>query len=225
MADLIVQLIPMVLGAALAPLWVIIVLLMLASPQGLVKATAFVLGMTLARLLQGLIFGFVFGASPDAAADGDGSTPVVSTLLTVLGIVLLIAAYKKWRKEDDPDDPPPKWMQSIDQATPLKALGLGAALIGVAVKLWVFTLSALGVISAAGLGTAASVGAYVVYTFLAQFLLILAIVAYAVAPGPAGAILKRALGWLTANNRPITVSVSLIFGAYFLYSGLKGLLG
>lgn len=218
------QLLPLVLGAVLAPVWVIIVLLLLAGPQGRLKAAAFVLGMTATRLLQGALFGLVFGASPDAAADADGSSPVTSTLLVVVGIFLLITSFRTWRKVEDPDAPPPQWMQSLDQTTPLKAFGLGAAGTGIAVKLWVFTLSAIGVISAAELGVAGGITAYLLYVLLAQSLLIAPIIIAVVAPRASQSALQGAISWLTRYNRPITIAVTLIFGVYFLYDGLKGLL-
>lgn len=224
MISVLVQLVPMILGAMLAPIWVIIVLLLLASPSGLLKATAFVLGMTLTRLVQGAIFGALFASSPYTDAENGGPTPVVSTLLLVVGILLLTTCYRKWRKEEDPDAPPPQWMQTIEQATPLKALGLGAGLIGVAMKLWVFTLSALGVISAAELGQPGSTVAYLLYILLAQLLLILPILAAAVAPQASKATLQRMVDWLTRYNRPITIAVTLIFGLYFTWDGAKGLL-
>jgi hypothetical protein len=221
MAAVLVQLVPLILGAVLAPLWVIIVLLLLASPRGLQKATAFVLGMTLTRLAQGLIFGVVFTAAPDA---DDGTSPIVSTLLMLVGILLLITAVRKWRKEEDPDDPPPKWMSSIEQTSPLKALGLGALLVAIGPKLWVFTLSVLSIISASDLGLAGGVAVYLVYIVLAQILLFLAILIVVVAPEASTALLQRALGWLKTYNRPISITVALIFGAYFTWNGVMGLL-
>ena len=144
--------------------------------------------------------------------------------MRVVGILLLAAAYHKWRKEEDPDDPPPKWMQSIDKLTPLKALGMGALLIGIAVKMWVFTLSALGVIRAEELGLGPSVVAYLLYVVLAQLPLIVAVVASAVAPAAVAPVLERANGWLARNNRPISIAVALIFGLYFTWDGASSLL-
>jgi hypothetical protein len=220
MTSVLGQLTPMILGAVLAPAWVIIVLLILASPGGLLKAIMFVLGMTLTRVIQGVVFGAVLAD----AAPGDGKSPVASTLLLVVGILLLITAFKKWRKEEDPDEPPPKWMQSIDQLTALKAFGLGALLLAIGPKMWVFTLSALAVISEANLGQTGSIVAYASYIILAQALLILAILVVAVAPKGSRAMLTRAIDWLTTYNRPISVTVALIFGIYFSWSGLQGLL-
>jgi hypothetical protein len=218
------QLLPLILGAALAPFWIIFVLLLLASPHGLLKAVGFVGGMTITRLIQGAIFGVLFAASPDAEPDKGGASPLVSTLLLVAGILLLITAYLTWRKADDPDAPPPKWMQAIDKISPLQALGIGAGMVGIGVKLWVFTLSALGVISGAKLVQPGSTIAYLLYLFFAQLLLITPIVAYAIAPQRSASLLKRLSDWLIQYNRPITMAVTLIFGLYFGWQGITGLL-
>ncbi len=216
------ELLPMILGNILAPLWLIIVLLLLASPNGLLKASAFVLGMTLTRVAQGVLFGLVLGSS-DKAAEGDGL--VAATLKLVLGILLLIAAFKKWRKEEDPDEPPPKWMQSLEQATPLKVLGIGALGIAIGAKLWAFTLSALAVINEAGLDRTDAIIAYAAYIFFAQILLILALLFAAVAPKQSQSVLQRANTWLTTYNRPISITVSLIFGLLFTWNGVSAFLG
>lgn len=224
MAAVFVELLPLVLGAMLAPAWIIIVLLLLASPRGLVKAAALVTGMTLTRLLQGALFGVVLGASPDAESEGGGPSPVVSTLLMVGGIFLLVTAYRKWRKEEDPDEPPPAWMQQLGGMEPLRALGMGAALMGIAMKQWVFTLSALAVIRGAELGQASAIAAYLAYIVLAQLLLFLAVLGVAVAPRAGLAAVRRASDWLARYNRPITIAVTLIFGVYFTWKGIGGLL-
>ncbi|MCX7792590.1 MAG: hypothetical protein N2378_18295, partial [Chloroflexaceae bacterium] len=92
MTSLAGELLPMILGNVLAPLWLIIVLLLLASPGGLAKGAGFVLGMTLTRVVQGVLFGVVFAASADETAGG--GAPVAATMKLLLGILLLIAAYK-----------------------------------------------------------------------------------------------------------------------------------
>jgi hypothetical protein len=139
--------------------------------------------------------------------------------------LLLIAAFKKWRKEEDPDEPPPKWMQSLDQTTALKAFGLGAMGIAVGPKLWAFTLSALAVINQAELDRTGAIIAYAAYIVFAQILLILAILISVVAPQGSRAFLQRAIEWLTTYNRPITVTVALVFGLLFTRDGVSGLLG
>ncbi|MBV9599295.1 MAG: GAP family protein [Chloroflexi bacterium] len=148
----------------------------------------------------------------------------MATLLLVIGILLLISAVRKWRKEDDPEDAPPKWMATIEQASPMKALGLGALLVAIGPKLWVFTLSALAIITAAELGLSASVATYLAYIILAQIALILAVLVCAIAPRAGGALLRGAIGWLMRYNRPISIVVALVFGLYFSWQGAYKLL-
>jgi hypothetical protein len=222
MTSLFGELLPLILGSVLAPLWLIIVLLLLASPGGVVQAAAFVLGMTFTRVAQGVFFGVVLAGSADETAGG--GAPVAATLKLILGILLLIAAFKKWRKEDDPDDPPPKWMQSLEQTTALKALGLGALGVAVGPKQWVFTLSALAVINNAGLDWIGAIGAYAAYIFFAQILLILAVLVAVVAPQGSRAFLQRAIDWLTTYNRPISIAIAVIFGLLFTWNGVNGFL-
>ncbi len=150
MGEVIIRLMPFIIGSAVVPLQIMMVILLLSSRnRGLAKAIFLVAGMTVIRLLQGVVFGLIFSPS---AGEANGKSSLVSTLLLVLGIFLLITAYKQWRGEDDPDGPPPKWMTMLDSMTPLKAFGAGAGLVLISGKFWVFTLSAIGVIEEAQLG-------------------------------------------------------------------------
>lgn len=225
MGTVVVSLLPYIIGSAIVPLQIIIGLLLLKSPKrGLFKAVAYVTGMTLTRLLQGLIFSLVLSESAALAEENSGKNPVISTLLLVLGILLLIAAYKKWCGENDPDDPPPKWLTMIDNSTPLKAFGIGLGLPLIAAKLWVFTLSALATIAAAQLGQPSSTLAYLLFILLAESLLLLPIMIRILVPERSKILLADLSAWLTQNSRPITIVVSLVFGLLFLYSGISGLL-
>ncbi len=225
MGTLLISLLPYIIGSAVVPLQIIVGLLLLKSPaQGLFKAIAYVSGMTITRLLQGLIFGFVLSRSTALADGSSGKSPVISTLLLVLGILLLIAAYKKWRKVDDPDDPPPKWLTRVDSLTPVKAFGIGLGLPLVAAKLWVFTLTALATIASAQLGQPTSAIAYSLFILLAESLLLLPILMRILVPERSKSVLIDLSAWLTRNNRPITITVSLVFGLLFFQSGISGLL-
>jgi hypothetical protein len=225
MNSTLISLLPFIIGSALVPVQIIVVVLLLTGEgKGLLKAIAFVTGMTLARLVQGLLFGFVFTGGSYDPADATNSAWIKATLLTVLGLMLLIAAYRKWAKVPDPDDPPPKWLTLLDDLTPLRALLLGAGFILIAVKLWVFTLGALSVIGEAQAGQSESIIAFLAYIFLAQSLLIIPILIRLIAPSKAGKWLSRFGDWMEKNNRPLVVTVSIVFGLLFLYQGLASFL-
>jgi len=226
MGTVIISLLPFILGSALVPIQIIIDILLLKNPQqGLLKATAYVGGMTTLRLLQGLIFGLILTNSTSTAAQEDsGKGPIVSTLLLVLGIFLLITAYKQLTKEDDPDAPPPKWLAMIDSLSPFKAFGIGFGLLLIGAKFWVFTLGAIGVIGEAQLGQPYSSVAYLIFILLAEILLLLPLIIRIIIPKQSVGLLEQVSAWLTKHNRMIIIIVSLVFGLIFLYQGASGLL-
>jgi hypothetical protein len=226
MGSVIVSLLPLIIGSAVVPVQIIIDILLLKNPkQGLLKASAYVGGMTTMRLLQGLVFGLILTGNASAtASESSGKGPIVSTLLLVLGIFFLITAYKQWRKDDDPDAPPPKWLAMIDSLTPLKAFGIGFGLMLIGAKFWVFTLTAIAVIGEAKLGQPSSTIVYLLFVLLAESLLLIPILVRLVLPGQSKAFLDGTSDWLTRHNRVIVIVVSLVFGLLFLYQGASGLL-
>jgi hypothetical protein len=222
MNSIIVTLLPFILGSALVPLQIIVVTLLLTSEsRGPLKAIAFVLGMTLARLAQGALFGFVLTGGSGDPADAANPGMVKAVALTVLGILLLITAIKKWLKEPDPDAPPPKWLAMLDGLTPLRALLFGAGFVLIAPKLWVFVLGAIGAIGEAQLGRAASTRVFLLFILLAQSLLLLPILLRLLMPQRARSLLASLGDWMKRYNDPIVIGISLIFGALFLYQGVS----
>jgi len=224
MGDILIDLAPLILRATLVPLYPVVALLMLQSQDGLRKAVAFVSGAVAVRLIQGIIFGLVFHTATETYPEY-GPALIASTLLLVVGILLLVAAYKKWRNQADPDDPPPQWMQGVGALSAFRALGAGALLVAISVKQWVFTLAAIDVIVGATVGAGPSVGAYLIYTLATQVLVLLPILASALAPQQSAKPLQAVQAWLERNTRVITITVSLVFGLYFSYKGISGLLG
>jgi len=226
MDTILASLSPYIIGSAIVPAQIIIVILLLKSPRKpALKATAFLVGLTLLRLLQGLVFGLILTDSAAATAEeGGGKSPIVMTLLLVLGLFLLISAIRSWQKEEDADAPPPKWLTMIDSLTPLKALQMGFGLALIGPKLWVFTLSAISVIGERRLGQPSSTVAFLLFVLLAQALLLLLILIRALLPGQSKNFLSQLSDWLVRNNQTILIVVSLVFGFFFVYKGASGLL-
>ncbi len=226
MDSVFLSLLPLIIGSAVVPIQIIIDILLLKSPkQGTLKALAYVGGMTTVRLLQGIIFGLILtGSASSTTAESQGKSPIISTFLMVLGIILLITAYKQWQKDDDPDAPPPRWLAKVDNLTPLKAFGIGFGMLLIGAKFWVFTLGALAVIGQAALGQPSSTIAFLLFILLAESLLLLPILLRVIIPKQSKTLLEQVSAWLTRYNRPIIIIVSLIFGLLFLYQGAIGLL-
>jgi hypothetical protein len=222
MGDTLIDLLPLIVAAGLTPVWVIITLLLLSSEGGLVKALAFAAGATVARLLKGVVFGYLMG--PLDSGSEDGSRPVVSFLLLLLGFLMFVVAFRTWRREPDPDAPPPMWMQKASGMSAVAAFGAGAVLVVIAAKQWIFTLSAVGTISQADMSQADGITAFVIYALAAAFPVIVPILISVLLPGRSARVLDFVRTWLERHNRPIVIVVSVIFGAFFLWNGIAGLI-
>jgi hypothetical protein len=222
--SVLVDLLPLMIGAAVVPVPIIIVLLLLGDQGGLLKGSAFVGGALAVRLAQGIAFGFIFASDPAATTETGGNL-IVSTLLLVIGVLMLITAYKKWDKDEDPDAPPPKWIAAVGSLSALKAFGIGGAVVAISTKQWVFTLAAIGVLGRAHLGPPASIGLFVSYVLAAQAFGLIAVIASVLSPRRAGGALGATRQWLERNDRLVLTAASLIFGLFFLFKGITGLIG
>jgi uncharacterized membrane protein len=221
MGAVLINLFPIVVGAAIVPLWLTLTLLVLQGPDGAVRAGAFAAGAMTMRLLQGALFGYVFAAEPDADRVA-GSDLIVSALMLLIGIVLLVTFVRTLFGQDDPDAPPPGWLAHAGSLSAPVMFGVGAALMALSVKQWVFTLSAIAIINDAEVGRPRSVLAYLVFVVTAQAL-VLAPVIYSVAsPSRARTMLEAAQRWIERSGRGLTIAVSLGFGVLFLWLGLAG---
>jgi len=223
MSSFIIDLVSLSIASAIGPGQILFSVLLLQShQQGVLKTGSFVSGMTVVRLIQGIVFGFILiGAFTSATSSaGDQTGVIVSTLLLVLGISLLITAYKQWKQEDDPDGPPPKWLTMIESITPVKAFGIGIALVATSPNLWAFTLNVIALIGDAHLTRLGSSAAFVVYILIAESLVLSVILIRVIFPKHAAKLLNIMSVWLNQNNRVLMVMISLVFGLYFLLKGV-----
>jgi threonine/homoserine/homoserine lactone efflux protein len=227
MTSLWINLLSLSIASAMGPGQILFDTLLLRSPdRGALKAGSFVGGMTTVRLLQGIVFGFIFTGVTGSAGGSNGSQPgvITSTLLLVLGIILLITAYRQWQQGENPDAPPPKWLTMIDSLTPVKSFGIGFVLVITSPNLWVFTLSAIAVISEAQLSRPDSISAFLLFVLVAELLVLVPILIRIIVPQQATKILNDLSTWLTQHNHRLTIGVSLVFGLLFLVKGVSGFL-
>ncbi len=220
MGSVLVQLIPLVIGSVMMPTWVLLVLVLLRKGRGPVEAIAFVSGIVVVKLLQGLIFGAIFGAYDVSHRRSEIETIIISTLLVVVGLLMWVTALKLLIQDEDPDGPPPAWTRMVSAITPLRALGLGAALVATSSRSWLFTLAAIGIISQEHMGAVLSVLAFFIFIVGTISLLVISILMSIRSAGRFAA----AAYWLEQHHRPVMIVVSLFVGAFFLWHGVTGLL-
>jgi cytochrome bd-type quinol oxidase subunit 2 len=222
MPPFMVDMLPLILGSLLGPAqFIFTVLLLRSADRGVLKASSFILGMTVMRLVQGILFGFVMDEALKSVTQKDKPGVVSTTLLLVLGIFLLITAYQQWRHEDDLDKPPTKWFKWMDRITPMQAFGIGFVWVATSFNLWVFTLSAIAVIGESPLNLPDSVLAYLLFILLVESLMLLAILMRVTLPGKAETFLNNMSVWLLKHNPMLIASTSLVFGLFFLVKGIS----
>jgi hypothetical protein len=196
---------------------------LLQSEGGLKKASALIAGAVTIRLLQGVIFGGIFGKVEEEYPEA-GPDILLATLLMVIGILLLIKAYQTWRKEPDPEDSLPKWMSAVNDITATKAASVGALYILASPKQWVFTQPAIATVIEAEPGRTAGMALYFFFVVGTQVTLLVPSALVAIAPQQFIAPIKSAYNWLARHNQTILLIVSLVFGVWFTIQGILGLL-
>lgn len=222
MTDLWTTLIPLVVGSAILPIQIAITILLLRSGSGRIAAMAWVAGMTVVRLAQGIVFGLVLGMADTAASDPAGPGLIASTLLLIVGILFLVTAAKHLLRQSDEDAPAPRWMAMVEAADPSRAFLLGAGVVGTSAKLWAFTLGAIGAIVEADLGQASATLAFLAFVVAAESVHLVAIGITFVAPDRSVALLDTVSEALQRHNRVIMIALGLVFGTWFLLKALRG---
>jgi threonine/homoserine/homoserine lactone efflux protein len=224
MGEAISAILPQAIGAAISPIPIIAVILMLFTAKARVNAPIFALGWVLGLLVVAAI-AYLVGDSQDVATDEDASNWAY-ILKVVLGVLLFLLAIKQWRsrpKSDDPPTAPPKWMQAIDQFSPVKAFGMGALLSGPNPKNLLLSIAAGTTIAQLGATGADAWVAIFVYALLGTVTVGGPVAYYFLAGESAEKNLNELKSWLGANNATVMTVLFVIFGISLLSGGLQGL--
>jgi hypothetical protein len=190
---------------------------------GLSRAAGFAAGRVSVQLCQGLVFGYALRMAEEAAGERRANR-LESTLLLIVGVLWLVTVvatyFRKPRSEG-----PPRWMSAMRTVSPLTAFGIGGLMVGASIRQWVFTLSAIALIEKATLDWPRIAFAYLFFVVAAHTLILAPVVAAAVAPVSATRLLVAGHDWLERNKRGVTIAVSLVFGIWFCWQGISGLVG
>ena len=119
----------------------------------------------------------------------------------------------------------PKWLATVDSLSPVKALGLGiAVLAAVNPKNLILTAgAAAGLAQVSGLTTTDAVVAIAVFVVIANFTIAGPVIYSLVGGTKAKASLDSAKTWLTAHNAAVMAVLLLVFGVDLIAKGLPPL--
>ena len=225
MGTAISDILPLAVGVAISVMAIIAVILMLFSKQARSTSVGFligwVLGVTVVVTLTVLI------ADPAQQATGGEESLLYAIVHIVLGLFLLLVAYRDWKKRPKAGEVPemPKWMSSIDSFTASKALGMGVLLSGLNPKNLALILSAGVTISAAELTASETIIVLIIFIVIACISVATPVIAYLVLGEKAESTLNSWKAWLIQNNAEVMAVVFLLFGISVLSKGLGALIG
>jgi hypothetical protein len=148
-------------------------------------------------------------------------------LRLLLGAILLFLAFRRWRNRPRPREEKalPSWMKTLEEATPVAALGFGAMLSGLNPKNLAFTVAAAVAIAQAELTAGQTLIPVAVYVLIASVGVVAPVIWYFVARERAIKTLAAWRVWLTANYAVMMAIVLLLFGVILVARGFGGLIG
>jgi threonine/homoserine/homoserine lactone efflux protein len=216
--DVIGDLLPSAFAVALSPIPIIAIVLVLGAPKARTAGPAFALGWIAGLLAVSVIVVLVLGSG----SDSDSDDPGINWLKVAIGILFLLMAAGQWKKrpKDGQEPEAPKWMATIDSATPSKAAVLGAALSGANPKNLALTLAAAASIAEAGLDQTDKAIAIAVFVALGSVTVAGAVLFYLVDANRAARPLDAIKQFMSDNNAVIMMVVLLLLGAKLLGDGL-----
>lgn len=222
MSNLLLQFIPLAI-AAIAPVMILAVIMLLSAKGGLPKALSFIFGRIIAYTIWGVL---LLGLSDKLSDTGSSDEASVASLVikSLLGVLLLVQATRAYVDEDDPDAPPPKWMAALDKASPIALFGIALLLSVVQVRYVILMMVGASSIANAALSSSQTVVALLFLIVAVIWPQLLPILVYLVMGKKAQALLTSMNIWLT-HQRMVNVIVLGFFGVVLLVGGLSGLFG
>lgn len=226
MVDALPDVVPIAFGLAMVnPLPIMAVILLLFSSRARSVVPAFLAGWLAGLLIVGGVLLFVVPAERLVGTDRDPSL-FASVVRIVLGAGLLWLAARKWTTRPKGGEPPklPGWVTSLESASPLSALGIGAALAGLNPKNIVFSVTAAVAIAEWQLANVENAILLAIYAVIGSLGVLIPAIWRVSGGDSASATLQEWRAWLSRNYNVLMGIVFLIFGVLVLSKGVSGLL-
>ena len=211
---------PHTVAVSISPIPIIAVVLMLGTPRARVNGPAFVLGWIIGLGALGTLI-LVVSSGADASEDGEPAA-WVSWLKLALGVLVLLVALKQWRGRHAAKEQP-KWMQTVDHFTPVKAFGMAVLLSAVNPKNLLLTVAAAAAIAETGISAAQQELALAIFVVLGTVGPAIPVAIHLVLGERSKKLLDGLNSWMAANNAAIMAVIMLIIGVKLVGDGIAGL--
>ncbi|MBN9631401.1 MAG: GAP family protein [Actinobacteria bacterium] len=214
------EVLPLAVGIAISPIPIIAAILMLLSPHARATSVGFLLGWVLGIVVAVVVFTLLSGLIP--AADPNASKPVAGVIKIILGVLLLLLAFRQWRSRPraGEDAALPKWMGAIDSMNAGRGLALGFVLAAVNPKNLLLAASAGVAVGTAGLSLGSTVLVVAIVTLIAAISVLVPVIGYLVASTAMRAPLDALRRWLVAHNAAVMTVLLLVIGVVMIGKGI-----
>ncbi|QNG20231.1 hypothetical protein G4H71_13215 [Rhodococcus triatomae] len=217
MAEVLVQLLPEMLGLVITPGAIIGCILLLHSREPIRNASAFGAGFLVVYVM--IAVSALLGGASDP-----GSTPPETSHGAGLMVGLVFLAVGCWiaGRPPRPDADHPALLRELESAGPRKAFVLGVALGVINPNLFLM-ISGMSIIASSTVSPTAALVAALLLLIAASLDFLVPIGVYRLLGDRARVGLDRLQAWMLRNSRSLTLAVLFGFGALFTVRGIVDL--
>lgn len=214
--------ITLAVGVAISPVPIMAVILMLMSRRAGVNSLAFA-GGWIAGVAGALTVVVVASGAIGTGTDGAPSQGT-STVQLTLGVGVVLLGVRSWRRRPAPGQPAdvPRWLQAVEEITPVRSAGLGVALSAVNPKNLLLIMAGGLAIADAPVSSGGKVVAGVVFVLLAVSTVVVPVVLYRAFGARARRWLASLSGWLESNHTTVMAVLLLVIGVVLIGKGIGG---
>jgi threonine/homoserine/homoserine lactone efflux protein len=219
------QSLPFAVGAALSPIPIVGVVLMLGTPRARANGLGFIVGWLAGIAVVG---GVVLAVSSGAnASEGGQPADWVDVLKLAFGVLLLSIALRQWRgrPRDGAEPEAPKWMRAVDTFTVPRSAAFGVALAAVNPKNLLLVAAGAAAIAQTGAATGDQVAALALFAIVATIGVGTPVVLYLALGERSLQTLEGIKTWMATNNGAIMATICAVIGAKLIGDAISGFSG
>ena len=215
---LLLQVLPLALGAAMSPTVLTVQILVLSSgPGGLRRGWGLAAGRMAALLAFSVASLFLLVQLPDFST-GKPSW-VEAGLFLVAGLLLLALTYWEWRRRNRPEKPS-KLGEKLSDANPVYLFLFGAGWMLVNASTLALYIPALHIITSSDTSDVAKIVVFAVLFVITSAVVLVPVLVLTFYGEKGKALLLRVHHWVDSHSHDIAIVVSGVFGVALIGAGV-----
>jgi hypothetical protein len=221
MISILLQFIPLTL-AAVTPTMVLFVIALLPTRQGLLKASAVVIGRLIAHLMIAFALVFLVGQHHEER-ERSREASLLPYLYLVVGLVLLALAVRALLHHEDPDRQQSRVAAFFNSVGPLTLGLVNFGIVAVSLRLLALVATGAAIITEADVGDLEELIATVILACAMVWSMVVPLAVYVGLGDRGPEKIEQLRRWMVRSHRAINVTVLTLFGAMLMAKGIGGL--